>query len=100
MQIIILESGTEGKTLNAFREKPNFYAGNTVEQATWRAVEFNRKLEQWQRAEESRKVYEIAYGVKKFKTEEHRISLEILKLQPGTIYEAELLSNGKIKIIS
>lgn len=89
MKVEILENGTQAKSLNPFREEPRFKLGTDL---------------LWQQAEESRKTFEIDVSElnKVFDSVAERLGGKVAHinygLEPGTIHEAELLPNGKIKI--
>lgn len=94
MKVEILESGTQARELNPFSKKP-------IERE-WHSLttSFLLAISEWKAAEEKRKVYEIYYAEKSngIAVQRGYGGMKMIALEPGTIHEAQLLENGKIRI--
>lgn len=99
MKIEITESGTEGREINKYGDKqPDPYKFPPLSTSRQGAL-LHQEL--WRKAEASRKVYELEENrlIEHFHGFKDEPEIE-WEFEPGTIHEAELLENGKIKIIT
>lgn len=100
IRVKILEGGTEGREINPLGEKPV----KPKEKKFFYPQLYGEKLMAWDQAEASLKTFEIGDMVMPFGDgqdyDEFDVRFAIMQLPIGSIHDATLMENGKIKIIS